>query len=154
MKHKFLIISEEYGCQMWYAILSEMEFEKLSNKWKTIRGLNCLVPVNFIIENAKPLVQYDFFVVKYFDKEIHLVDVENFFEIVDCHIHQWDDSFIGNVEYEIPQGNFEINGKSFSNEEVEAIFHQYRDSNTILFEDKNYINSIERLHANATRRCI
>jgi hypothetical protein len=144
--NKFLVISEEYGCQMWYAILSEVEFEKLSKRWKTIKGLNCLVPINFIIEGAKPLVQYDFFSINFDNKKIHLIDVENFFDIVECHIHQSDDSFIEGVDYGIPEGNFEIDGKVFSDEEVEAIFHQYSDDNLALFEEPNYVEATQSKH--------
>ena len=132
----FLLISEEYGCQEWYAVLSEDQFENLKKRWITIKGLNCLVPVNFIIEQAKPLCNHEKFPIKVGDTFVDLQDVDFFMNVVSAHIHQSDDSYISTVDYEIPEGDeFEMEGISHSREHVYNLFDQYKKRNNSLFDE-------------------
>ena len=132
----FLLISEEYGCQEWYAVLSEDQFENLKKRWITIKGLNCLVPVNFIIEQAKPLCNHEKFPKKVGDTFVDLQDVDFFMNVVSAHIHQSDDSYISTVDYEIPEGDeFEMEGISHSREHVYNLFDQYKKRNNSLFDE-------------------
>jgi len=118
-----LNISEEYGCYHWYAVISEERYEDLKNEWQTIKGLNCLVPVRFLIPEALD------FPLK--PEHAQLSDEKyieaNNIKIINAHIHQCDDSFLEGVDGDIPEGKFEFKGISYSEEEVRKIFHQYRD---------------------------
>lgn len=118
-----LNISEEYGYDQWYAVISEDRYQELKNEWQTIKGLNCLVPVRFLIPEALnfPLrpEHAQFSDPKYIESSGA--------QIVDAHIHQWDDSFLQGVDYDIPEGEFSFKGKTYSEEEVNKIFHEYRD---------------------------
>lgn len=116
-------ISEEYGCNHWYAALSNERFEELKSEWQTIKGLNCLVPVRFLIPEALnfPLrpEHAQFADDKYLEA--------NSIEVVNAHIHECDDSFLEGADYDIPEGEFEFKGKTYSEDEVLKIFHRYRD---------------------------
>lgn len=118
-----LNISEEYGCNHWYAVLSDERYEQLKNEWLTIRGLNCLVPVRFLIPEALnfPLLpEYAQFAdEKYLEA--------NNIQVINAHIHQSDDSFLEGVDGDIPEGEFEFKGIRYSEDQVYEIFHQYRD---------------------------
>ena len=134
----FLLISEEYGCQEWYAVLSEDQFGNLKKRWATIKGLNCLVPVNFIIEQAKPLCSHEKFPIKLGEGEtfVELQDVDFFMDVISAHIHQSDDSYISTVDYEILEGDeFEMEGISYSSEQVYNLFDQYKEKNNNLFDE-------------------
>jgi len=119
-----LNISEEYGFNSWYAILTDERFEELKSEWLTIKGLNCLVPVRFLIPEAVnlPLLDED---QKYADEKYL---EENGVRIESVHIHQSDDSYLADVSFEIPeQANFEFKGKEYSKEELDIIFQEYKD---------------------------
>ena len=132
----FLFISQEYGCQEWYAVLSEDQFENLKKRWITIKGLNCLVPVSFIIEQAKPLCNHEKFPIKVGNNFIDLQDIDFFMDVVTAHIHQSDDSHISTVDYEIPEEDeFEMEGISYSREQVYNLFDQYKKRNDSLFDE-------------------
>jgi hypothetical protein len=47
-----ICIEEEYGYRYWLARLTDKEYAKLIGRWENITGLNCLVPVDFIIPQA------------------------------------------------------------------------------------------------------
>lgn len=130
-----LSIDEEYGYNVWYAILSDERYEELKKEWQTIKGLNCLVPVRFLIPEAVnlPLLPED---QKYADEK-YVAD--NNIRIESAHIHQSDDSYLSGVDYEIPdQDEFEFKGKRYSEEELNSIFREYKDA------DNNEINRREK----------
>lgn len=129
-----LEISEEYGYDQWYAIVSEERYEELKKEWQTIKGLNCLVPVRFLIPEALnfPL-----------RPEHAQFAEENYFELnniknVSVHVHDSDDSYFGDLEFEIPdQDDFEFKGVRYTDEEVNAIFQKYRDEDIANYEARN-----------------
>ena len=142
---KILHISEEYGFNEWYAILSDERYEELKNQWKTLKGLNCLVPVRFLVPEAKnfPLrdEHKDYGDLEYLQK--------NKVQIVGSHIHQSDDSWLEDADYDIPESqNFEFKGKTYTEEEVNKIFHQYRDEEDKEFEElsKKHPEMFDRPH--------
>lgn len=98
-----LLIEEEYGYRDWYAELTEQEFEELCARWKTLRGLNCLVPVTLIIPQA---VELD---------DGRRVNPEHTHR---CHIHEEDDSYLEGCGYEIPPDDyFWMNGRKYDRDE-------------------------------------
>ena len=86
-----LLIDEEYGFRTWLAELTQENYAQLLQRWETMRGLNCLVPVPLIVPQA----------VRISDEElIAMLDrQESFFK---CHIHEHDDSYLEGSSYEIP----------------------------------------------------
>lgn len=127
---KILHIAEEYGYNAWYACVSDERYEEIKQDWQTIKGLNCLVPVRFLIPEARNL--------PVLPEHNHLTDysflIENKVEVISVHIHQSDDSYLGDLSYEIPeQESFEFKGVQYSEDQVTEIFHCYRDE-----DDKEY----------------
>ncbi len=100
-----LFIVEEYGFRDWYAELTEEEFEKLKTRWRTLRGLTCLVPIPFIIPQAKLLDD---------EREKDPTYTHR------CHIHDYDDSYLQGCDYKIPQDDeyFWMEGKKYSRPEL------------------------------------
>lgn len=97
-------IDEEYGFKSWIAHVTQEEFEEIKKRWKTIKGLHCCVPVNFIIPQAV--------------ESSHKKQYEKG-RVLRCHIHQADDSFLDGVDYDIPEAEeFQIDGKVFTFEEL------------------------------------
>jgi hypothetical protein len=95
-----LVISEEYGYRYWLAELTQDEYDLLIDRWESMRGLNCLVPVTLIIPQAKPLDSLSF------DWEQPGAR--------SCHIHQWDDSHLEGTDYRIPNDkHFWMDGMCF-----------------------------------------
>jgi hypothetical protein len=140
-----LNISEEYGFNSWYAILTDERFEELKSEWRTIKGLNCLVPVRFLIPEAVnlPLLESD---QKYADEKYL---EENSIKIESVHVHQSDDSYFADLDFEIPeQANFEFKGKEYSEEELNNIFHEYKDADNKecerRFSDQQVFDTIPR----------
>lgn len=84
-----LLISEEYGHRRWCAKLTEDEYDLLIDRWESMRGLNCLVPVTLIIPQAVELM----------DGELPVFDKR-------CHIHEYDDSRLEGSDYRIPPDKF------------------------------------------------
>ena len=115
-----LLITEEYGYQHWMAVLTQTEFDATVARWKTIKGLHCLVPVPLLFPQAKlssreELVSAEEQATFYGDK------------IVSVHVHQADDSHIAGVVYEIPETeNFEIDGKVYSEDEINDIYQAHK----------------------------
>lgn len=109
-------ISEEYGYQEWYAVYSQQEFAKIVDRWNSMKGLNCLVPVDFIFPGAKP----------YFDQIPVCVSAVDNYEMLGAHVHQSDDSFLdgGNKVPEAEQ--FEIEGRVYTDEEISKLFQESR----------------------------
>jgi hypothetical protein len=98
-----LLIREEYSFRTWYAELTDDEYNELLNRWNTIRGLNCLVPVTLIIPQAKEWDDFNIYDPSY----THV-----------CHIHECDDSYIQGSEYLIPEDiDFWMAGKKYSRDE-------------------------------------
>lgn len=110
------MISEEYGFRSWYAVLSDESWDRIQQDWKTIKGLNCLVPVPFLIPEAHsfPILPE------------HQRFVNEDVEVVSAHIHQHDDSGIEGVEHKIPEGDFEFKGVAYTEGQVRDIFEEYQ----------------------------
>lgn len=110
-----VLISEEYGFQYWFVVYNRRVLEQVKNRWKTMKNLNCLVPVPLIFPGAK----------QYCDDYPPICAVErDAMEVFHAHVHQSDDSsFDGCPNFKIPddEGDFEINGKVFTNDEVVAL---------------------------------
>lgn len=115
-----LLITEEYGYQHWLAVLEPAEFDAAVARWKTMKGLNCLVPVTLlfpqaVLSNREELAAAEEQAAATGDK------------VVAVHVHEADDSRIAGVDYEIPDAeNFEIDGKVYSEDEITAIFEASR----------------------------
>lgn len=120
-----LTISEEYGYRHWYAVLSEQQFAQLQKDWQTIKGLSCIVPVQFLIPQARPLWALPVTP----EHQIYLTQnglAEHNVRIRGAHIHQSDDSGLAGVAYDIPeQEEFEFLGKTYTHDEVSALFNEY-----------------------------
>lgn len=98
-----LFIREEYGYQDWYAELTHEEYQDLLKRWRTLRGVTCLVPVTLIIPQAKEL-----------DDE-RRVDPDFTHR---CHIHESDDSYLEGCDYKIPEDeNFWMDGRMWKENE-------------------------------------
>jgi hypothetical protein len=115
-----LLITEEYGYQHWMAVLSQTEFDAAVARWKTMKGLHCLVPVPLLFPQAKLASR----------EELVAADEEAVLsgdKVVTAHVHQADDSHIAGVVYEIPEAeNFEIDGKVYSEDEINDIFQAHK----------------------------
>lgn len=118
-----LNISEEYGYAHWYAVLTNERYEELKKEWQTIRGLNCLVPVRFLIPEASsfPLRPEH----AQFAEDEYLK--ANKIQVISVHVHQSDDSYLGDLGWTIPDQNmFEFKGVKYTEEQVTALFDKYR----------------------------
>lgn len=112
-----LLISEEYGYQHWYLTCSPADYIPLLRRWDTMKGLNCLVPVDLIFPDVQPYVPC---------KSICANDMD-LFEIRRAHVHECDDSGIEGSTYRIPDAeNFEIEGVTYSREEITAKLDESR----------------------------
>jgi hypothetical protein len=93
-------IDEEYGYRRWVAEMNEAEYQALLARWATMRGLNCLIPVNVVIPQARELVGDSF-------------DMPA--DAIRCHIHECDDSYLEGSDYQIPPDKiFWIDGVSYN----------------------------------------
>lgn len=120
----FLNISEEYGNKKWYAVMTAKEYDELKARWKTMRGLNCLVPVTLIVPQAT--MRHPYF------------DTKPMYDWQKCiqknaHIHESSDSFLEDVNYRIPKArNFWLEGKEYLEADIEkAIDKELRISNDV-----------------------
>lgn len=86
-----ILIEEECGYRFWLAEITQDEYAKLLARWETMRGLNCLVPVELIVPQAVRISDEE--MIEMFDKG------ESFYR---CHIHEHDDSYIEGSYYKIP----------------------------------------------------
>jgi hypothetical protein len=130
-KTVLLTISEEYGYRNWYAVLTRAEYEQVCADWKTLKGLNCLVPVRFLIPQAKPL-----WILRFTPEHAFTMTVEGLagmdVEIVGAHIHESDDSGLGGVDYSIPeQETFEFKGKAYTYDAVLDLFQADKDLESV-----------------------
>ena len=115
-----LLITEEYGCQHWLAVLTQTEFDATVARWKTMKGLHCLVPVTLLFPQAKLATREE---LASADEQAHIYGDKS----VSVHVHQADDSHIAGVVYEIPEAeNFEIDGKVYSEDEINDIFQAHK----------------------------
>lgn len=126
-KTVLLTISEEYGYRNWYAVLTRAEYEQICADWKTMKGLNCLVPVRFLVPQAKPL-----WMLKYTPEHAFTLTLDGLagmdVEIVGSHIHESDDSGLGGIKYDIPeQETFEFKGREYTYDDVCALHSADRD---------------------------
>lgn len=100
-----LVIDEEYGFRIWYAELTQEEYQNLLARWETMRGLNCLVPVKLIIPQA---IEIEIDDVIALEEKTHYC----------CHIHECDDSRLEGSSYKIPEDeNFWMDGRKYEREE-------------------------------------
>jgi hypothetical protein len=126
MAKKVLVqISEEYGYQHWWALYTIEAFNEIRQRWKTMRGLNCLVPVDLIFPGARGC----------FGDWPPAAICENVVKdcvIVSAHVHECDDSYLQGVTYNIPPNadenddSFEIDGRVYSRKEIDALFDESR----------------------------
>lgn len=120
--YRIILIDEEYGCDFWYSIVSNNEYQEIEKNWKTIRGLGCLVPVQFLIPSAQ-----NFPVRPEHERFTRFKTlVEENVEIISCHIHEADDSYLGDLKT-IPDEDFWFCGKKYSEDEVLNLFNKYRN---------------------------
>lgn len=87
-----LLIDEEYGYRTWLARLSMEEYVALLNRWETIRGMSCLVPIRLVVPQAVEITDEE--VIEMLDDGI------TFYR---CHMHEDDDSYLEGSRYEIPK---------------------------------------------------
>ena len=115
-----LLITEEYGYQHWLAVLTQTEFDAAVARWKTMKGLHCLVPVPLLFPQAQLATREELTAAEeqamtYGDKSVWV------------HVHQADDSHIAGVVYEIPETeNFEIDGKVYGEDEINDIYQAHK----------------------------
>lgn len=107
-KHILLLISEEYGYQHWYGIYHEDHYRNIVARWNTMKGLNCLVPVDFVIPGA----------MLYYDRYPVCENTLDQYTIRHAHIHECDDSHLDGANPVPDAENFEIEGRVYSREEV------------------------------------
>lgn len=90
-----ILIKEEYGYREWVANLTQEEYADLLNRWETMRGLNCLVPVPLIIPQAVQIT----------DEEL-IAFLDSGQTYYRCHIHEHDDSYLEGSYYRIPEAEY------------------------------------------------
>lgn len=90
-----LYIREEYGATNWLAEMSDDEYQQLIERWETLRGLNCLVPVNLIVPRAKKCQN---------GQQEYLDAIEAGAKL--CHFHESVDSFLEGTDYIIPEDKY------------------------------------------------
>lgn len=119
MSNVVMFITEEYGYRHWLAVLTEQEFDEFVARWKTIKGLSCLVPINFLLPKAY-LANRDEFQAAEESATAHGD------RCVSAHIHESDDSSIEGVDYVIPeQEQFEIDGLVYTDAEVSNMYDAF-----------------------------
>lgn len=104
-----LLVSEEYGYQNWYRICTEEEYREIVRRWNTMKGLNCLVPVDFVIPGAEPFHNCRY--------PVPETELENY-TIKGAHVHEPDDSGLDDAEPVQDAETFEIEGTTYSEEEI------------------------------------
>lgn len=125
-----LFIDEEYGYRHWIADLTDEEWQALQQRWRTIKGMNCLVPVRFLVPKAK-LIEWGDYDGKDFGKRFHECRDR---ATVFAHFHDEDDSRLsGCDDYEIPSLNddrmgFEIDGRRYTHQELTDMLEADRAS--------------------------
>jgi hypothetical protein len=119
MANVVMFITEEYGYRHWLAIVTEQEFDAFVARWKTIKGLSCLVPINFLLPSAHVADRAEF-------QAAEENATAHGDRCVSAHIHESDDSSIEGVDYTIPeQDNFEIDGRVYTSEEVNDLYEGF-----------------------------
>lgn len=119
-----LLISEEYGYQNWYGLYDENQYKNIVARWNTMKGLNCLVPVDFIIPHA----------MLYESRYPVCENSLDQFEIKHAHIHESDDSHLDGANPVPPADDFEIEGRVYSREEVCALLDASRKAQDEYFK--------------------
>jgi hypothetical protein len=130
MSNVVMFITEEYGYRHWLAILTAQEFEEFVSRWKTIKGLSCLVPINFLLPQAYLANREEF-------QAAEENATAHGDQCVSAHIHESDDSSIEGVDYVIPeQDEFEIDGKVYTDEEVTSLYDAFNKITKDAQEDR------------------
>lgn len=120
-----LNISEEYGYQHWWALYTQEEFDEVRRRWKTMKGLNCLVPVDLIFPGARG--QFGEWPPKAVCKGLFST-----YEVYGAHVHDSDDSHLETVRYTIPDtvdGNenlFELDGVVYTDAQISQLLDESR----------------------------
>jgi len=112
-------IDEEYGFRNWVAELTEEEYQQLLARWATIKGLNCLVPIPFIIPQAKRV-----------EDGAPLPE-----GALSCHIHECDDSWLEGAGRGVPvtkDHSFWMDGICYSYETVKKMYDKWNTDQTVL----------------------
>jgi len=126
-----LFIDEEYGYRYWIADLTDAEWQALQQRWRTIKGMNCLVPTRFLVPQAKLIEWAESDSPEDYSKKFH---GHHDRATVFAHFHEHDDSHLtGCEDYEIPLADpdrmrFEIDGVAYSHEQLLALHAADRDS--------------------------
>jgi len=96
-------IEEEYGYRYWVCRCSDEEAAEIIRRWKTMKGLNCLVAVTMLFPKA---IECEF---RAWRKVMDLGATA-------VHMHECEDSQIKGVEHDIPEtedGSFWLDGKQY-----------------------------------------
>jgi len=118
-------IVEEYGYQDWWAVYTPEQFENIKRRWQTMKGLNCLVPVDIVFPGARGCYG------EWPPKALCPAEAEKC-KVVNAHVHQYDDSYLEGVTYEIPppaneeDDSFEIDGVQYSANTVHKLLADSR----------------------------
>ncbi len=120
-----LAITEEYGYREWVAYLTKTEYDSLLARWSTLRGLNCLVPVQLVVPKAEITEDFE-------DINLWALQAQG---AKRCHFHECDDSHLEGSDYQIPEAeNFWMDGKEYTPEEI----HQARDKEMEYLHERHY----------------
>jgi hypothetical protein len=120
-----LNISEEYGYQHWWVLYTKNEFAEACRRWKTMKGLNCLVPVDLIFLGARG--QFGEWPPKAVCKSLAAKC-----KVYCAHVHEADDSHLATVSYTIPEtvdGNedlFELDGVVYTDNQIMQLLDESR----------------------------
>jgi len=125
-KNILVRIEEEFGYQYWWALYTPGQFEDIKRRWQTMKGLNCLVPVDLIFPGARGCFG------EWPPEALCIMEFANTVE-VGAHVHQHDDSYVDNLPYDIPEtvngvddGSFEIDGVVYSDADIQTLLAESR----------------------------
>jgi len=120
MNINVLLIDEEYGYQRWINFLTDKEFEEAKRRWKSMKGLNCLVGIQMIFPKARKstLAEWE----DWADADTRSASAPEGHRIIQVHVHECDDSRIEGFDWTIPEADvFEIEGVKYDNEDLYAM---------------------------------
>ena len=125
-KNILVSISEEYGYQHWWAVYTPEQFEDIKRRWQTMKGLNCLVPVDLIFPGARGCFG------EWPPEALCPKNVDENYVTVSAHVHQCDDSHLADVAYDIPP-NADEDDDSF---ELDGVVYSYAEINNLRDESR------------------
>ena len=114
MNINVMLIDEEYGYQRWINFLPDKELEEVKRRWKTMKGLNCLVGIKMIFPTARQSTMKEW-------EEWSEAELEDH-RVVSAHVHESDDSRIEGFEWTIPEADrVEVGGGKYSHDDLFAM---------------------------------